>query len=90
MEIIILDGRKMTSFDELHDYIKRIFRFPSYYGRNLDALADCLSELGPHVTVILNNADAMKEGLGVYADKLLRVFRDVSSEQKSFNFVIND
>lgn len=90
MEIIILDGRKMTSFDDLHDYLKKVMRFPSYYGRNLDALADCLSELGSHVTVILNDINTMKAGLGVYGDRLLRVFGDMSSEPNSFNFVINE
>lgn len=90
MEIIILDGKKMVSFDELHDYLKKIMRLPSYYGRNLDALADCLSDLGSHVTVILNNADAMKAGLGVYASRLLTVFYDISSEPNGFNFVISE
>ena len=90
MEIIILDGRKMVAFDDLHDYLKKVMRFPSYYGRNLDALADCLSEFGSHVTVILNNADAMKAGLGVYAHKLLRVFGDMSDRDNSFNFVISE
>lgn len=89
MEIIILDGTKMTSFDELHDYIKRIMRLPGYYGRNLDALADCLSELGTHVTVILNNADALKEGMGVYGGRLISVFEDISSEPGSFNFILS-
>lgn len=90
MEIIILDGKKMVSFDDLHDYLKKTMRLPAYYGRNLDALADCLSELGAHVTVILNNADAMKAGLGVYGSRLLRVFEDMSSEPGSFNFIISE
>ncbi len=90
MEIIILDGRKMMAFDDLHDYLKKIMRLPGYYGRNLDALADCLSELGSHVTVILNNANAMKDGLGVYANRLLNVFYDISSEPNSFSFVISE
>lgn len=90
MEIIILDGRKMTSFDDLHDYIRRIMRLPAYYGRNLDALSDCLGELGSHVTVIINNSNALKEGLGVYGDKLLRVFEDVSKGVESFNFILSE
>lgn len=89
MEIIILDGRKMVSFDELHDYLRRVMRLPSYYGRNMDALADCLSELGGHVTVILNYSDEMKAGLGVYGERVLRVFEAVSADPGTFNFVIS-
>ena len=29
-----------------HDYLKMIFGFPEYYGKNLDALYDCLGDLG--------------------------------------------
>lgn len=89
MEIIILDGRKMLSFDCLHDYLTKTMRLPSYYGRNLDALADCLGELGNHVTVILNYSDEMKAGLGVYGDRVLRVFEDISADPHTFNFIIS-
>ena len=44
MEIIILDGACMTDKEAAHAYIAKVMRFPAHYGKNLDALADCLVE----------------------------------------------
>lgn len=86
MEIIILYGRQMTSVEDCHKYIARILRFPSYYGENLDALYDCLSELGSHVHIILTETDLLRTALGDYADRLIAVFRDAAARQDSYKF----
>ena len=45
MKIIVLDGRKMTDRETVHTYLKRKLELPEYYGSNLDALYDCLTEM---------------------------------------------
>lgn len=42
---LILEAEKMTTRKEAHQYLKEMFAFPDYYGKNLDALYDCLTEL---------------------------------------------
>jgi RNAse (barnase) inhibitor barstar len=79
-----------ADFDDVsdqHGVMERIgvgFAFPDYFGRNLDALADCLSELEPEeadrpgFVVILRN---LPEGTGFDRDQreaMLDVFRDAS------------
>ena len=89
MEIIILDGAKMTDRDAAHAYLAKTMRFPAYYGGNLDALADCLGELGQGVYIVLVNPEAVVSALGDYGQKLIGVFGELSAEPGAFDFRLN-
>ena len=52
-----LDGRMMDSKDALHSHLYMQFSLPAYYGRNLDALWDCLTEKEPGC-ILIQRADA--------------------------------
>ena len=40
-----LDAASWKTPEDLHDGISRVLDFPDYYGRNFDALNDCLSDV---------------------------------------------
>ena len=63
----ILDGKRMISREETHLYLKETFGLPAYYGKNLDALYDCLTEM-QDVEVEWQNTEVMREALGRYAE----------------------
>ena len=46
MRKIILELNSLMSREEVHSYLKEKFAFPEYYGKNLDALYDCLTDIG--------------------------------------------
>ncbi len=87
MTHIILDGAKIRDREGLHDLLSDRLNLPEWYGRNLDALYDCLTDL-TEVTVFLRNAGDMTGALGDYGDKVLRVFRDAAAENTGFGFEI--
>jgi len=68
---IILNAARMGTKEEAHEYLKKAFGFPDYYGGNLDALADCLGELDNVKIRICNTEEA-----GEYLERLMPVFRD--------------
>ena len=39
-----LNFNKCKSIEDLHNILMKKFKFPEYYGKNLDALYDCLTE----------------------------------------------
>ena len=84
MTIFILDGTKMMSRESAYEHIAKICLFPGYFGNNLDALSDCLSELSKDSVIILMNRDAMLEALGDYGFKILEVFRENSIGKYAF------
>lgn len=71
-----LDGREATSRAALHTLLKRGLNLPAYYGRNLDALYDCVSELREAVVIEIVHCDALCAGLGDYAQRFLETLED--------------
>ena len=74
--MIILDGGKMPDRQALHAQLKEKLGLPEYYGNNLDALNDCLSERTERGLIVIENAGAMMRDCGPYVLKLLQVFLD--------------
>lgn len=68
---IELDGRLMTNRETAHDYLKSQLALPEYYGRNLDALYDVLTECGEEMQIVVCFTDEMQAHLGGYAVALL-------------------
>ena len=74
--MIVLDGTRMGDRTELHAELKQKLSLPEYYGNNLDALNDCLSERREKELIVIEHAGMwLRSGEG-YALSLLRVFSD--------------
>ena len=73
----ILDGKKMVSREETHRYLKETFGFPDCYGKNLDALYDCLTEQ-KDLEIEVQNKEEMLAALGRYGEMLMQVLEDVN------------
>ncbi len=43
--VIILDTLRLTEPEAAHSYLKEVLGFPEYYGHNLDALYECLTDI---------------------------------------------
>ena len=72
----ILNCKHLTDRAKAHPYLARMLALPDYYGNNLDALYDCLTDMGPR-TIVLLGTDALTGGYGA---KVLGAFEDAARE----------
>ena len=80
MKQIILDGNILADAAQVHDYLKELLNFPEYYGKNLDALYDCLTEMKDiEITITPPLED------GAIYQKILRVFKAADRENESLH-----
>ena len=82
---IVLDCEQLTCRRTAHDYLRRQFGFPDYYGNNLDALYDCQTELPP-CRIVLQGAAALCAA-GDFAAALLDTLRDAARDNPGLELV---
>ena len=72
-DVVVLDIKRLN--EEKHEYLKELFQFPDYYGENLDALYECLSELNDKQIVVTE-----LQAINDFSLKVLSVMEDVAEE----------
>ena len=82
-----IDLRGIESRGELHDLLWQTLRLPDYYGRNLDALHDVLSETGGGLELHFLHAEEAGEQLGDYLSALRRMCDELEAELPGFSAV---
>lgn len=68
-----IDCNRIRSADDFHDLFAETFDFPFYYGRNMDAWIDCMSDYDPSsdgfLVLELENVETlMRNNPDIYAD----------------------
>lgn len=78
----ILNGLRMRTKERAHDHLARRLKLPNWYGRNLDALSDCLGEISEPTTILLRNTARLEQSLGEYGARLLSVLAAAAEANK--------
>ena len=82
-----MDGCALPEAPALHVIYTRARDLPEWYGRNLDALYDVLTERGEPLRLLVRNREALAAGLGEYAEDLLRTLVDAAAENPALTLV---
>ena len=77
---LIIDGTLIQDREALHDLLSRELQLPEWYGRNLDALQDCLTDRRQPVDIILLRQETLMENLGMYGAMFRKVLLDAARE----------
>ena len=71
MDEIIIDCSSICTKEDLHRIFRETLSFPDWYGNNLDALHDCLTEISGKVRLL--NWESAEVRLGTYGTKAKKV-----------------
>ena len=58
--IVKIDTDGITDWDSFHDTFARVLDFPGYYGRNMNAWIDCVSDRDVPFVLQLDNAKSFR------------------------------
>lgn len=89
MDYITLDFTGCRYLGEIHKILKEQFKFPEYYGENLDALWDCLDnycDYDLHVYII--GLSGLPEEFDDYMNKVWKIFCRVNSTTPNMTFEV--
>ena len=85
MHTVYLDTRVFTDKESSHEYLKEMLDFPEYYGANLDALYDCLTDLPPTEIYLENLEEA-----GHFYPVIKHVMHSAKKENHDIRILIAD
>lgn len=89
MKEVRINGARMKDRGTAHTYLQLKLGLPDYYGRNLDALWDCLStDFTPRRITIFNSATIIAQ-LGSYGEALLGVFQEAAAENSYLQLIVD-
>lgn len=89
METVMIDCSDIVTPEQFHNKLAEALNFPDYYGKNLDALFDCLTEYRKDRELILNNWHHLEYALKDYSGKALYVFHEACLENRHLTVTIH-
>ena len=90
MKHYTLDVRNIFTKEALHYHIARDLGFPSYYGRNLDALMDCLTDIREDCEIEILGMSELMKYLKDYSSRTLSVFHQAAYENRHLTLIFRE
>ena len=74
-----INAKRITDKDSLYALLRKKLNLPGDCGNNLDAVFDVLTDPGKDRIIILKHEDLLRERLGDYTDRFLRMLEDATA-----------
>ena len=72
---VVIDCENLLDREQAHEYLAEVLDFPEHYGKNLDALFDCLTELSDCTIELMGRETLPLDSYGV---RVLKVMKDAA------------
>ena len=90
MKVCILDGKLLDSGKALHRAVSEALDFPDWYGENLDALYDCLTDSQEETEILIVHKQKLEEHLGNYVSAMTKMLSQAEKENPRFRWRMED
>jgi len=87
MKRVIIDGRLFSDMADVHTFLRSALDLPEYYGNNLDALYDCLTQIGHETAFEFIDMEVFCLKTGKKARMLKSVFEDAAAENPNIRII---
>ena len=85
-----IDCTQIHTRDDLHRIFAEALSFPAWYGKNLDALHDCLTEVFTNTQIRFVNFHHLEETLGLYTVAIRRAMNQAAEENPCIAITIEE
>lgn len=82
--LVLCDFERLGTPDAVYDYLSEELRLPPYFGRNLDALHDCLTDLSSPTRLVLTGTSSP------CGQRFIRVLRDAARRNKYLSVEVHE
>ena len=82
--LVLCDFERLGSAEAVYDYLAKEMAFPVWFGRNLDALHDCLTDIGAPTHLILTGMAAP------WARAFLPTFQGAAKRNRNLSVEIHE
>lgn len=88
MQEIYINGRDFDTPKEVHEFLAEELNFPDYYGKNLSALYDVLTDLCDDTRIILDLSDVEDDSMIEMLERMAEVMTDAADENEYLEVLV--
>ena len=85
---IAVDGSTIFTSPDFHGALAAALGLPADYGKNLDALYDCLTEIAEETRLVIRNWHHVEFHLKDYSGKAVYVFHCAHEDNPHISFIL--
>ncbi|MDO4305313.1 MAG: barstar family protein [Eubacteriales bacterium] len=78
MQEVYINGSEFDTPEEVHEFLAEELEFPAYYGKNLSALYDVLTELSEDTRIVLNLSGVGEDSMIEMLEHMAEVLTDAA------------
>ncbi len=86
MKLLFFDMNTIRTKEALHEAFQKKLELPAYYGKNLDAFYDVLSEGAINAMLVFENCECADGEMSEYLDRLKEIGKRLEREGLPLSF----